>query len=67
MIEAARIKEVTREQVVNFNNEFRKVIQEKNIKLENIYNCDETGIIASLIEANNREFYRHLPRHQCCH
>ena len=67
MIEAARIKEVTREQVINFNNEFRKVIQEKNIKLENIYNCDETGIIVSLIEANNREFYRHLPRHQCCH
>jgi hypothetical protein len=57
-IEAACMKEVTREQVINFNNEFRKVIREKNINLENI--CDETGIIASLIEPNNREFYRHL-------
>ena len=47
--EAARIKEVTREQVINFNDEFRKVIKEKNISLENIYNCDETGIITFLI------------------
>ena len=49
VIEAARIKEVTREQVINFNDEFRKVIKEKNISLENIYNCDETGIITFLI------------------
>jgi hypothetical protein len=66
-IEAARMKEVTREQVINFNNEFRKIIQEKNIKLENIYNCDETGIINPLIQANNRKFYRHLSRYKRCH
>jgi hypothetical protein len=65
-IEAARVKEVTREQVVNFNNEFQKVIREKNIILENIYNCDETGItITFLIRANCREFNRHLPWYQC--
>ena len=65
-IEAARIKDVTREQVVNFNDEFRKVIREKNISLENIYNCDETGIITLLIRTNCREFYRYLSRNQCC-
>ena len=29
--------------VLNFNLDFRRLIQEKNIKHENIYNCDETG------------------------
>ena len=43
-IEAARVKDVNREQVLAFNDEFRKVIHEKNIKLHNIYNSDETGI-----------------------
>jgi hypothetical protein len=42
-IEASRLNDVTRDQIIAFNNEFRQAIQEKNIKLENIYNCDETG------------------------
>ena len=42
-IEAARVKDVNREQILKFNEEFRKVIHEKNIKLQNIYNSDETG------------------------
>jgi len=42
-IEVSRVRDVTQEQVLTFNDEFRKVIQEKNIKLENIYNSDETG------------------------
>ena len=42
-IEFARIKNVTREQVINFNNDFRRLIHEKNIRHINIYNCDETG------------------------
>ena len=66
VIEAARIKNITREQVINFNNEFRKVIQEQNINLENIYNCDETGIIISSYITNCREFYQYLSRNQCC-
>ena len=61
------MKEVTLKQVINFNNKFRKIIQEKNIRFENIYNCNKTNIINSLIEVNNREFYRHLLRYKCCY
>jgi hypothetical protein len=43
-IELARAKDVTREQILAFNQEFRQAIQEKQIKPEHIYNCDETGI-----------------------
>lgn len=42
-IETARVKEVTKEQVLHFNEELRRVIQEHGIKLENAYNADETG------------------------
>jgi hypothetical protein len=42
-IETARVKEVTKEQVLHFNKELRGVIQERDIKLENVYNADETG------------------------
>jgi hypothetical protein len=42
-IETARVKEVTKEQVLHFNKELRRVIQEHDIKLENVYNADETG------------------------
>src|SRR5579862_6573636 len=42
-IEAARVTDVTREQVLNFNDEFRQVIHEKKIQLKNIYKSDETG------------------------
>ena len=42
-IESARVRDVTREQVLKFNSEFRRVIHENNIKLQNIYNADETG------------------------
>jgi hypothetical protein len=42
-IETARIKDVTKELVLHFNDEFRRIIQEHNIRLENIFNADETG------------------------
>jgi hypothetical protein len=45
-IEMARIKDVTREQITNFNRDFRRIIHDKHIKQENIYNCDETGTIS---------------------
>ena len=44
-IETARIKEVTSEQVHNFNTEFRNIIAKYNIYLENIFHVDETGIL----------------------
>ena len=43
-IETARIKEVTSEQVRNFNTELCHIIEEHNIRLENIFNADETGM-----------------------
>jgi len=43
-IEAARIKDVTPEQILFFNQELRRVIREHNILLENSYNADETGL-----------------------
>jgi hypothetical protein len=52
-IEASHIKEVTKERVIDFFQEFCRVIQERNIKLENIYNVDETGLIL-LYSANSR-------------
>ena len=55
-IETAHIKEVTSEQVRNFNAELRCVIAEHNIHLENIFNVDETGILY-IIFANCRYFY----------
>jgi len=42
-IETARIKDITKELVLHFNEEFHRVIEDHNIRLENIYNADETG------------------------
>ena len=44
-IETAHIKYVTKEQVLHFNEEFRRIIQEHSIRLENIFNADETGLL----------------------
>jgi len=42
-MELARVKDITKEQVLNFNEDFRRLIKEKNIQRANIYNCDETS------------------------
>jgi len=42
-IEIACIKEVTSEQITNFNTELPYIISEHNIRSENIFNADETG------------------------
>ena len=42
-VESARVHNVTKEQMLKFNSEFRRVIHENNIKLQNIYNANETG------------------------
>ena len=65
-IETARIKEVTSEQVINFNTELRRIIAEHNIRLENIFNADETRIL-QYISANCRFFNRYSTRCTCCH
>lgn len=44
-IETACIKEVTSEQVYNFNTELHRIIREHNIRLENIFNVNETGML----------------------
>jgi Tc5 transposase DNA-binding domain len=43
VIESARVKDITKELVLHFNEEFRRVIQEHNIALKNIYNTNEMG------------------------
>jgi Tc5 transposase DNA-binding domain len=64
-IETARIKEVTSEQVRNFNAELRRIIVEHNIQLENIFNVDETGI-HRYIFANYRFFNWYSKWWTCC-
>jgi hypothetical protein len=43
-IESSRVKDVTKERVLHFNAEFRRLIREHNIRLEDIFNADETGL-----------------------
>src|SRR5438552_2526808 len=56
MIEASRVKQVTKDQVTAFFNETYEVIEKRNIKSKNIYNVDETGISLNYI-IDNRLFY----------
>jgi hypothetical protein len=42
-IEAARIKEASPEKLMHWFDEFKRVIEEENIRPEDIYNMDETG------------------------
>ena len=44
-IEYGRMKDVTREAVDNWFRVYRELVDEKGIRLENIYNVDETGCI----------------------
>ena len=43
-IELSRIKNVTKEQVLHFNAEFHRLIAEHNIRLEDTFNADGTGV-----------------------
>jgi hypothetical protein len=63
-IEIARVKEVTSEQVRHFNTELRRIIDEHNIRLENIYNADETGI-SNFIYIDYRLFNWYNARCKC--
>ena len=44
VIETACVKDVTKEKVLHFNAELRRIIKEHNIRSEDIFNADETGI-----------------------
>jgi len=50
-IEATRIKDITKDQIFHFNEEFRYIIREYNIRLEDIFNFNETGfqLLCSLL------------------
>lgn len=65
-IEAARVKEVTKEQVLHFNEEMRRIIQEHNIKLENAFNADETGYVYFSL-TNCRVFNWNNTKVKCCY
>ena len=49
-IEAARIKDVTKEDMDRWFDEFEKTIKEKNIRIEDIYNMDETGFAIDVVQ-----------------
>ena len=63
-IETARVKEVTKEQVLHFNEELRRIIREHSIKLENAYNADETGYFRFYL-TNCRVFNRNNTKVKC--
>ena len=63
-IETARVKEVTKEQVLHFNEELRHIIREHSIKLENAYNADETGYFRFYL-TNCRVFNRNNTKVKC--
>ena len=49
-IEAARIKDVTKEDIDRWFDELEKTIKEKNIRIEDMYNMDETGFAIGVIQ-----------------
>lgn len=51
-IDASRIKAATPEAIAQFFEELKRVLQEYNIAIENIYNMDESGFAIGEIEAS---------------
>ena len=49
-IEAARIRDVTKDGLNWWFNEFEKTIKEKNIRVDDMYNMDETGFAIGVVE-----------------
>ena len=49
-IEVARIKEVTKDALDQWFEELKKTIEEKNIRIEDMYNMDETGFSIGSIQ-----------------
>ena len=52
-IEAARIKDVTPDAIMNWFRQLQEIIEENQITFENVYNMDETGI-TDINKVNNR-------------
>ena len=53
-IEVARIKDVSQERLKQWFEDLQSIITEFNIKVENIYNMDESGFAIGDIEASIR-------------
>jgi len=51
-IEAARVREVTKEGLELWFDEFEKTVAEKNIRIEDIYNMDETGFAIGTVQGS---------------
>jgi len=49
-IEAACINNVIKEDLNRWFDEFEKMIKEKNIRIEDIYNMDETGFSIGVVQ-----------------
>jgi len=64
-IESARVKQVIKQQVLDYFAEFYDVIEKHNIKLKNIHNGNETGI-SRLYVSNGRLFYQHSSSNKYC-
>ena len=49
-IETARIRDVTKEDLNRWFDEFEKTIKEKDIRIEDMYNMDETGFAIGVVQ-----------------
>jgi len=49
-IEAARIKDITKEDLNRWFDEFETTVEEKNIRIEDMYNMDETGFAIGAVQ-----------------
>ena len=49
-IESAHVKEVTKEALDQWFEELKKTIEEKNIRIEDMYNMDETGFSIGTVQ-----------------
>jgi DDE superfamily endonuclease/Tc5 transposase DNA-binding domain len=70
-IEGARVRDVTKNALYGWFDEFEKIIAEKNIRVEDMYNMDETGFAIGVIQRsyvvvnkNSKERYSAQPGRQ---
>jgi frataxin-like iron-binding protein CyaY len=52
-IDAVRIKDVTKDALMNWFNDIRRVFEENNIDITNVYNMDESGFSIGTINATH--------------
>jgi hypothetical protein len=59
-IDASRVKEATPEAISKFFDELKRVVEEYDITIENIYNMDESGFAIGEIEASKCIINTHI-------